>query len=161
MSEDYSRKPNTKCKTCGKAIYKRPAQINSGRIFCSMKCYGLDNRKENPCVVCGKLIMSQFNKKTCSRGCANKHRAGIKYRLNQPRDKVKTLRALKIKLLKVRGGKCERCGYDKIEIIEVHHKDRNTNNNDLSNLELICPNCHREEHLLEKSWLKIKYGGVA
>jgi len=29
-------------------------------------------------------------------------------------------------------------------------------------LELICPNCHFEEHYLEKSWLKdiIKKGGV-
>ncbi|MBI3573571.1 hypothetical protein HY090_00790 [Candidatus Kaiserbacteria bacterium] len=35
----------------------------------------------------------------------------------------------------------------------MHHKDRNRNNNSLGNLELICPNCHYEEHYLEKSWL--------
>ncbi|MFZ2303908.1 MAG: HNH endonuclease signature motif containing protein [Minisyncoccia bacterium] len=44
--------------------------------------------------------------------------------------------------------------YNKLEILQVHHKDRNRGNNDLSNLELICPNCHYEEHYLEKSWLK-------
>jgi len=60
----------------------------------------------------------------------------------------------KMQLLELRGGVCERCGYSKREILHVHHKDRNRNNNDLKNLELICPNCHYEEHYLEKSWLK-------
>ena len=49
---------------------------------------------------------------------------------------------------------CERCGYGANEkAIIIHHKDRNRNNNKLSNLELICPNCHYEEHFLRKSWL--------
>jgi len=151
---NYSRRPNTKCKVCGKDIYKRPAQIKRGRIFCSLKCYGVDNRKEKPCVVCGKLIMAQFNKISCSRKCANIYRTGIKYKLNQPRNKVKALRSLKLRLLKERGGRCERCGYNKTEIIQVHHRDRNNKNDDLGNLELLCPNCHNEEHLLEKSLLK-------
>lgn len=86
--------------------------------------------------------------------CANKHRAGIKYKLNRPRDKVVDQRRLKLRLLKLRGLACEICGYNKIEILHVHHKDRNRKNNDLDNLKLICPNCHYEEHHLEKSWLK-------
>ena len=61
---------------------------------------------------------------------------------------------MKIRLLEDRGGICERCGYSKKEVLHLHHKDRNRNNNDPSNLELICPNCHYEEHHLEKSWLK-------
>ena len=119
-----------------------------------MACYGISCRKEKPCIICGKPILSGANKKTCSRSCANKHRAGIKYKLNRPRDKVKSYQALKIRLLKVKGGNCERCGYNKYEILQVHHKDRNRFNNELDNLELICPNCHFEEHYLEKSWLK-------
>jgi 5-methylcytosine-specific restriction endonuclease McrA len=44
--------------------------------------------------------------------------------------------------------KCERCEYDEMpEILGVHHKDRNRKNNDLSNLEVLCPNCHSLEHL--------------
>jgi 5-methylcytosine-specific restriction endonuclease McrA len=43
--------------------------------------------------------------------------------------------------------KCERCGYDKEpQILGVHHKDRNRNNNGLSNLEVLCPMCHSLEH---------------
>lgn len=97
--------------------------------------------------------MSSKNAKTCSRACANKNRIGIKYKIGRPRDKVVTERAQKIRLIAQRGTKCERCGYSKLEILHVHHKDRDRDNNDLSNLELICPNCHYEEHYLEKSWL--------
>jgi 5-methylcytosine-specific restriction endonuclease McrA len=43
--------------------------------------------------------------------------------------------------------KCERCGYDKYpDILEVHHKDRVRKNGESGNLELLCPNCHTEEH---------------
>lgn len=42
---------------------------------------------------------------------------------------------------------CMKCGYDEHpEILEVHHKDRNRKNNDISNLELLCPNCHMWDH---------------
>jgi hypothetical protein len=49
--------------------------------------------------------------------------------------------------LSLKQKKCERCGYDKHpEILEVHHKDRNRSNGNPNNLELLCPNCHTEEH---------------
>src|SRR3989338_5779631 len=100
------------------------------------------------------MILASLNKKTCSRSCANVQRAGIKYKIGSPRDKVKSQQALKLRLIKERGKKCEKCDYGKYEILQVHHKDRNRNHNDLENLELICPNCHYEEHFLEKSWLR-------
>ncbi len=157
VSEKYKRRPNIDCYICKKAIYRRPSEIEKtdGRAFCSPSCYGIFCRKELPCVVCGKPILSSLHRKTCSRECSNKNRAGIKYKLHTPRkDKVRDQRAVKIRLIKERGKFCQRCGYDKLEILQVHHKDRNTQNNNLENLELICPNCHCEEHYLEKSWLK-------
>jgi hypothetical protein len=152
---NQKRNPNTSCVVCSKSIYKRPSVIqeNNGRVFCSLACYGVSNRKEVPCVMCGAPILSGLNKKTCSRACANKLRTGIQYKQGRPRDKVKSYQALKIRLLKLRGNVCERCGYKKLEILQVHHKDKNHTNNDIDNLELICPNCHFEEHYLEKSWL--------
>lgn len=151
--EKYRRNPNTQCALCDKAVYKRPCEIKRGRVFCSQKCYGIASRNESPCVVCKTPILASLHKKTCSRSCANKHRTGIKYKLNQPKDKVKYQRGLKLRLLKQRGEGCERCSYDKKQILQVHHKDQNRQNNNLENLELICPNCHAEEHYLEKSWL--------
>ena len=156
MAERYTRNPNTECAVCNKLIYRRPSEVerSRGHVFCSQVCYGLFCRREKACIICDKPILSGLNKKTCSRSCANKHRIGIKYKLNRPRDKVKSYRALKVRLLKMRGKNCERCGYDKYEILQVHHKDKNRSNNELDNLELICPNCHFEEHYLEKSWFK-------
>ena len=159
MSENYRRHPNITCAICQKPVYKRPFEIekNQGRVYCGMACYGISCRKEKPCIICSKPILAGANKKTCSRACANKHRIGIRYKLFGPRkDKVKNYRALKIRLLKIKGDNCERCGYNKIEILQVHHKDQSRFNNKLDNLELICPNCHFEEHYLEKSWFKRK-----
>jgi len=147
---EYKRNPNTKCLVCEKPIYRRPAEIqrNRGRVFCSALCYGKNMRKEIPCSICGKMILSGLNKKTCSRTCSNKHRAGIKYKIGRPKDKASSIRVLKFKLTGERGKKCERCGYDKYKVLQVHHKNRNKGDNRLENLELVCPNCHYEEHLL-------------
>lgn len=45
-----------------------------------------------------------------------------------------------------RGSKCEKCHLthwkEKIMRLEVHHTDGNLTNNDLGNLEVLCPNCH-------------------
>jgi len=52
---------------------------------------------------------------------------------------------------------CWRCGKenDDARFFDVHHKDSNHKNNDMSNLEFLCPNCHRIETIeLWKSWEK-------
>jgi 5-methylcytosine-specific restriction endonuclease McrA len=41
---------------------------------------------------------------------------------------------------------CNRCQYADKRILVVHHKDRDRTNNNLSNLEILCPNCHAIEH---------------
>jgi hypothetical protein len=153
---EYKRNPNTICIICKKAIYRRPTEIKKHKkgVFCSMACYGISSRKEKPCIVCGKLLLSGLNKKTCNRTCSNKYRSGIKYKIGRPKDKARTFRIIKLRLMKERGKNCERCNYNKYEILQVHHKNRNKKDNRTKNLEIICPNCHYEEHLLEKSWLK-------
>jgi hypothetical protein len=157
MTELYKRKPNTVCKICDKQIYKRPSQIelNNGNVFCSNTCYGKFCRNEKPCVICGKMILSSLHKKTCSRSCSNKNRAGIKYGIRRPNDKVKNQEIIKNRLIEMRGMKCESCGYNKYEILHIHHKDRDRSNNKFENLELVCPNCHYEKHHIERN-LKTK-----
>ena len=151
--KDYPRKPNTKCFMCDNLVYRKPSVLlkQGGKAFCSQGCFGLFCRKEVPCVTCGKLMLAGDNKKTCSRACSNIHRTGIGYNKGSPKDKVKSQKALKIRLLEIRGKVCERCKYAGYQILQVHHKDRNRNNNSLENLELICPNCHCEEHYGEKA----------
>lgn len=149
MPERYQRRPNTKCTQCGKPVYRRPSvlEVSRGRAFCSQRCYGVACRKEHPCIICGEPILASANKKTCSRSCANKGRAGIAYKIGSPKDQARDQRAVKMRLLALRGAKCERCGYSRYEILQVHHNDR-------ENLTLLCPNCHAEEHYLERRWLR-------
>jgi 5-methylcytosine-specific restriction endonuclease McrA len=47
---------------------------------------------------------------------------------------------------KVKGAKCNRCGSKKYLL--VHHKDRDRENNDDSNLEVLCKACHQKEHVV-------------
>lgn len=152
MNKNYPRKPNTTCSRCSESIYRRPSEIKVGPVFCTSKCFGAAIRKEIPCLVCKDPILARLNKKTCSRACANKHRTGVIYKTGRPKDKVRASRLIKLSLIAERGSVCERCNYSKTEILHIHHRDRNPENNNPSNLEVICPNCHYEEHYLEKSW---------
>jgi len=41
---------------------------------------------------------------------------------------------------------CNRCGYDDINVLIVHHLDSNRLNNEITNLETLCANCHHKIH---------------
>lgn len=50
------------------------------------------------------------------------------------------------------GNKCQRCGAT--ERLTFHHKDKNFQNSDLSNIVLLCTKCHGREHQSPRSQLK-------
>jgi len=60
----------------------------------------------------------------------------------------KTSAHIRTYLIKVRGEKCERCGWNEINPltghspIELEHIDGCWDNNKIENLILLCPNCH-------------------
>ena len=93
------------------------------------------------------------------RKAAAKHRDSGKARARRDRYKQE--------FVDMKGGKCQRCGYDKcLDALEFHHKDPSVketmlNKNTLANTgrreellaelekcELLCSNCHREVHCL-------------
>lgn len=51
-------------------------------------------------------------------------------------------------LLEINNYKCSECGWNKINPtsnktpLEIHHKDGNYKNNQINNLQVLCPNCH-------------------
>ena len=46
---------------------------------------------------------------------------------------------------------CSECGYDRImNILEVHHVNFDHDDNQFENLQILCPNCHRELHYMAK-----------
>ena len=133
------------CVTCGN-IFSFPKAREKTAKYCSDPCRykAMVGRGsvQYKCQHCDKTFLSSpsTNRKYCSKACVNKANKSVF------KPKFSTVR----KAMIARGmlTKCERCGFDAIpEILGVHHKDRNRKNNDLSNLEVLCPNCHSTEHM--------------
>lgn len=67
-------------------------------------------------------------------------------------------RSMRKEIVERANNACERCGYNTTPaILQIHHRDRNRKNNEHSNLELLCPNCHETEHLQAGDG---RYGGI-
>lgn len=151
MSE---RKPNSQCSVCQKAIYRRPRDLANAKsgVYCGRECYGKASRQEIPCVVCGKPILAGLHKKTCSQECATTHLSNpnrLHSKGRRPGKSRRTsTRTFRARLLATRGNKCQLCGYDRHNILNIHHiiERCNGGTDDESNLLLICPNCHTEVH---------------
>ena len=65
----------------------------------------------------------------------------------------------KKQLIALRGAKCEICGLTewcgKPITFDDHHCDRNRKNGKETNRKIICPNCHRQQHLkMSDEWKK-------
>jgi len=111
--------PNCNCDTCGVGFYRQPSKQKSkhGFIFCSRKC------KESAQKLGGIKEIQPSHYGTGTGKCGYRKKAFASH------ENV-----------------CNRCGLDEVGILQVHHKDRNRNNNKVSNLEILCPNCHVREH---------------
>lgn len=85
----------------------------------------------------------QQNKKGQQKG-SNKYLTALEY-IQSTYVKAPVLKA---KLIRdgLKEDKCERCGISEWQgkklTLELHHKDGNHYNNTLSNLQILCPNCH-------------------
>jgi len=140
------------CLNCGDEFSVPQYRENTAK-FCSKSCNGnwVSENKSTfmDCDVCGKTYRRAnshlgYIKNTCSmkcRGIASRTEAPISKDYPSVRKWMKRRNMIK---------SCGRCGYDQyVEILVVHHIDRNRENNDLNNLEVLCPNCHAVEHYSE------------
>jgi len=143
-----------KCSNCNKSFLKALRFIKPGvKNYCSPKCAsaGLRKRITLKCAICDKLferVLSKIkNSKSglyfCSRTCKDKAQRINGYKEIQPFHYGKSIRNYRSIAFSKYDMKCEICGYNtRPEILEVHHIDRNRKNNELSNLIILCPNCH-------------------
>ena len=137
-----NRFPKT-CLICG-TDFTVPKHRADKAKYCSEQCRYKAMYKvvKHNCVHCGKEFEDSpsVKRKYCSRACVQK------VALKDWKPKFSTVRKAMLR----RGllTRCSRCGYDvEPRILGVHHIDRDRDNNDLSNLEVLCPNCHSLEHM--------------
>lgn len=135
----------TECAQCGKLFSHISSRANVAK-YCSPVCYRANMSKRGTvnyvCAHCGSSFLGSpsHKRKFCSMSCVNKrHKSEWNPSFSAARSSM--LRRGMIT-------KCEVCGFDSHPaILGVHHKDRNRSNNHLSNLSVLCPNCHSMEHM--------------
>jgi hypothetical protein len=137
------------CETCGNQFYVFPSRIKKGQVkYCSMKCYS-KNGENNPfwgkrhnLNSIAKMSSSPNRPKFTSEDNPNKVRFGENY-IGKSLGWWQRWFMRNI-------GKCEICSLQCIEIMEIHHKNRNRKDNRRENLLYVCPNCHRLIHKVNK-----------
>jgi hypothetical protein len=152
------------CLNCNINFNASTREVNRGNAkFCSLKCsaihHGANRVKPKPnvkCAFCDKEFYKNKSKQSISRSglyfCCRKHKDSAQ-RIGgieeiQPDHYGKGESSYRQIALREMPNLCNRCGYNKfIQVLVVHHKDHNRENNDLSNLEVLCPTCHWEHHL--------------
>lgn len=162
------------CLHCKSEFNAPVRELNRGYgKFCSVKCanshrLGVKKTEANrACDLCGTMFrlmpsrskLSKSGLSFCCRTCkdvaqrlehgfTNMHPAHYGTADNSD-NHSSTFRVIAFRNKEL---KCERCGYDKyIQVLEVHHKDRNRRNNTTDNLEILCPTCHMEHHFITKT----------
>lgn len=165
MGELYKAKPNTECTNCGKDFHMKESRKLRGKrpmgFFCSINCSS-EYRKEyfkgennHQYGLIGDLNASfkgDFTKKTNHKNVdlfkyvGEKYPKNVKGRVLYHRYLVQeNYKLFKIDYFDLIDGK-----YILKDSIDVHHKDKNHNNNDLENLELLTRSEHTKLHNKEK-----------
>lgn len=144
---EYYAKPKT-CQNCSKVISYESRENK----YCSSSCSAkISNRKRKQMAMC-PICMRDFSKKRadqiyCSISCANNSRNNGIVKLIESNEIVGNS-ALRSYLMHRWNEKCQRCGWgirnetSGSVCLDMHHIDGNSENTKLSNVELLCPNCH-------------------
>jgi len=103
------------------------------------------------CDFCGKQFVKRRSKLVefnfCSRSCktnAQRLDSGDKFTSLRPDHYKNGKSAYRVKALAAYDNVCEICGWcEDPDVLEVHHIDENRANNNLDNLIILCPTCHK------------------
>jgi hypothetical protein len=147
-----------KCKKCDK---EHDGSFGSGK-FCSRACANSRVRSEET----KNKISEGILKSEWWLSCSYSHNSAPekiekqKQTWKQKRDYESAhIFTIKKWIKEERGNKCEECGVTewngKRLPMEVDHIDGDTNNNDIKNLKVLCPNCHSQT----PTWRKKKIIG--
>ena len=161
------QEPNTECAWCQVTFYKKPSQKHSksGLYFCNKDHQSKGFSDPNIAVVSGPAGTPKLTCRNCGKVSRRTnslcHKCETATRISAWLDgdnsvtfydgATKAIRPfVKQYLIETRRDNCDRCGFATPEewklayssIITMDHIDGNCHNNDPSNLQLLCPNCH-------------------
>jgi len=139
------------CKKCGKEFEPIKGLIS----YCSLECRNSrdwteeDKKKKSVSAKNSEKLKKQLNsirtEEVYDKIVKTKKQNHIK-KILESNYKDLSFESLRFRILYEQENKCNHCGLDKWLgkdiILELEHKDGNNKNNDRSNLEMICPNCH-------------------
>ena len=149
---------NCECIICGAKKTIQTAHIRNGSIkSCGCGCQEkFEQSKE--CEICGNIFIPKAGAHT-RKYCYECSPDGL-----ARAQQISSLRrAMKKQAVKIKGGKCQKCGYNKcIDALHFHHRNSEEKSFGLSQngnyhnwqdylkevekCDLLCANCHAEEH---------------
>jgi hypothetical protein len=147
------------CDSCG-VEYRKQKRLAAGsprEHYCSAKCYfdtvnPNNARVEVTCAHCGILFKKPKSKLPGSKSglffCCREHKDIAQSYIKEimPDHYGTGSSDYRSIAFKAHGEYCAECGCSIFAVLEVHHKDKDRSNNDPSNLEVLCANCHTLEH---------------
>jgi len=160
LSTEYDGKPrrlwSKVCQTC-QTLFWVPKNQLSKRNSCSTKCSNEHKRTSTAqaCSFCGsvfsrapsKLKKSKSQLNFCTRSCKDKAQRIGGLSAIQPKHYGDSPSS-KTSIIRIRGHSCESCGLTRWQgqliPLELDHVDGNAGDNSLTNLRLLCPNCHAQ-----------------
>ncbi len=131
------------CEDCGRELTKR-----SQKRFCSKSCSASTNNRKRgittiDCIQCGtSVVPKQPSQKYCSNKCQKLYEMFHAIQNNTASHKT-----IKKYLIHLHGERCLNpdCLWDFNKtpvVVELEHRDGDSNNNTMKNCTLLCPNCH-------------------
>jgi len=151
---------SNKCPQCN-------GEVKKGNKFCNSRCAAIYNNAHSEklkqshnqrrlpkkeCLNCG--IILSHRRKYCNVSCQHefKHKQRVEKWLREELSGTTptgfACSYVKKHLIEVYGNKCQLCGWSELNPhsntipVELHHRDGNFSNNHISNVLLLCPNCH-------------------
>jgi hypothetical protein len=141
------------CNVCSKQFQTTSQNIKRGHgKYCSSACRNSVNQETYTCSFCSTEFVSTKSRKNksktnhlfCSNDCKYKAASSLASTYSTgPAPKEIGLHTYRNRALIMLKNKCVRCGYDEhIQLLDVDHIDSNRQNNDITNLQILCVMCH-------------------